>query len=75
MPLLLLLLTFLYAWAQLPKEYELLIQFKQTSDSSIAYRILKDYPDAVFKDDLMLLLAKLEKSKGMEEEAKGFEVF
>jgi len=70
MPLLLLLLTFLYAWAQLPKEYELLIQFKQTSDSSIAYRILKDYPDAVFKDDLMLLLAKLEKSKGMEEEAK-----
>ena len=70
MPLLLLLLTFLYAWAQLPKEYELLIQFKQTSDSSIAYRILKDYPDAVFKDDLMLLLAKLEKSKGREEEAK-----
>jgi len=70
MPLLLLLLTFLYAWSQLPKEYELLIQFKQTSDSSIAYRILKDYPDAVFKDDLMLLLAKLEKSKGREEEAK-----
>jgi len=70
MPLLLLLLTFLYAWAQLPKEYELLIQFKQTSDPSIAYRILKDYPDAVFKDDLMLLLAKLEKSKGREEEAK-----
>lgn len=70
MPLLLLLLTFLYAWSQLPKEYELLIQFKQTSDPSIAYRILKDYPDAVFKDDLMLLLAKLEKSKGREEEAK-----
>ena len=55
---------------RIPKEYELLIQFKQTSDPSIAYRILKDYPDAGFKDDLMLLLAKLEKSKGREEEAK-----
>lgn len=70
MPLLLLLFTFLYAWAQLPKEYELLIQFNHTSDPSIAYRILRDYPDAVFRDDLMLLLARLERSKGREEEAR-----
>ncbi|MFN4012793.1 MAG: transglycosylase SLT domain-containing protein [Aquificaceae bacterium] len=70
MPVLLLLFTLLYAWAQLPKEYELLLQFKRTSDPSIAYKILRDYPDAVFKDDLMLLLARLEKSKGKEEEVK-----
>ncbi|MCS7170790.1 MAG: lytic transglycosylase domain-containing protein [Aquificaceae bacterium] len=70
MLILLLLLPFLIAKAQPPEEYQLLIKYKQTKDIDIAYRILKEYPQAVFRDDLMLMLAKEETARGKKEEAK-----
>ncbi|MCS7277569.1 MAG: transglycosylase SLT domain-containing protein [Aquificaceae bacterium] len=59
----LLLLSFLLAKAQLPQEYELFIRYRQTGDVDIAYRIIREYPDAVFRDDLLVLLAKREVSR------------
>ncbi len=69
--LLLLLLSLLsLAFSQLPKEYELFIEYRQSKNPEVAYRILREYPNAVFKDDLMVMLAKELYSKGKEEEAK-----
>ncbi|MFN7064667.1 MAG: transglycosylase SLT domain-containing protein [Aquificaceae bacterium] len=62
---LLLLLALFPARAQLPEEYVLLLEYKQTQNPSIAYRIIKEYPDAVFIDDIMLLLAGREKEKDL----------
>ncbi len=70
MLVLIFILLFSLSWAQLPEEYRLFIRFNQTRDLSIGYRIIKEYPNAVFKEDLMLLMAKEELSKGEEERAK-----
>ncbi len=70
MLVLLLLLTFIFAKAQLPTEYELYLKYLQTKDDLLAYQILRNYPDAVFKDDLMLLLAKEKATRNEKEEAK-----
>ncbi len=51
-------------YAQLPIEYALFINYIEKRDTSIGYRILKNYPDAVFKDDLRLLLAQDEIKAG-----------
>lgn len=67
--LLLLVAPIFIAFAQLPKEYELLLKYKHSGDPSIARKILKEYPNAVFKDDLMLLLSKYENSRGKKENA------
>ncbi len=50
--------------AQLPAEYILFINYMEKRDALIGYRILKDYPDAVFKDDLRLFLAQDELKAG-----------
>ncbi|MFN3946620.1 MAG: transglycosylase SLT domain-containing protein [Aquificaceae bacterium] len=68
--LLFLILSLSWAQLQLPEEYQLFIRFNQTKDLSVGYRILRDYPDAVFKEDLMLLMAKEELEKGQEDKAK-----
>lgn len=70
MLILLLILPLLFSWAQLPEEYELLIKYRQSKDSSLAYRILKEYPNAVFRDELLLLLAREENSKGRREQSR-----
>jgi len=51
-------------YAQLPPEYILFINYMEKRDALIGYRILKDYPDAVFKDDLRLFLAQDELKAG-----------
>lgn len=70
MLLLLLLVLISASLAKLPREYELFIEYRRTQDPQIAYRILKDYPDAVFKNDLLVLLAKDVVAKGREDEAR-----
>ncbi|RMH02482.1 MAG: lytic transglycosylase domain-containing protein, partial [Aquificota bacterium] len=70
MLVLLLLLLASLSLAKLPEEYRLLIEYRQTRDPKIAYRILREYPDAVFKDDLIVLLAKDRASAGNREEAR-----
>ncbi|QID33747.1 lytic transglycosylase domain-containing protein [Pampinifervens florentissimum] len=56
-------------YAQLPPEYILLINYMEKRDALIGYRILKDYPDAVFKDDLRLFLAQDELKAGKTQSA------
>lgn len=67
--LFLLLLLPLLVYAQLPTEYRLLTEYLSSKDASIGYRILREYPDAVFKDDLRLLVAKEEIRKGKRQDA------
>ncbi len=54
----LLLILFSFPYAQLPKEYELLIVFKQNNDLQVGEQILKEYPNAVFINDLKLMMAE-----------------
>ncbi|WPM32998.1 lytic transglycosylase domain-containing protein [Hydrogenobacter sp. T-2] len=67
--LLFLILPFL-AYAQLPIEYTLFMNYMERRDISIGYRILRDYPHVVFKDDLMLLLAQDEVKVGQIQSAQ-----
>lgn len=67
---LLVLLVPLLVFAQLPHEYTLLLRYLERKDTAIGYRILREYPDAVFKDDLMLMLARDEYGAGNIERAK-----
>ncbi len=46
------------SFAQLPEEYALLIRFKSQDDIHAGEQILKDYPNAVFIEDLKLLMAE-----------------
>lgn len=69
--MLLLLLFFpLIVWSQLPQEYELLLRYRQTGDPSIGYRILREYPQAVFRDDLLLMLSKEESKRKRKDRAR-----
>ncbi len=67
--LLILLIVPLIALAQLPPEYGLLLRYMDKRDTSIGYRILKEYPDAVFVNDLRLLLAQDELKAGRRQSA------
>ncbi len=69
MVLLLFLIFPLLVYAQLPTEYRLLINYMEKREPSIGYRILEEYPDAVFKDDLKLLLAQDELKMGRRQSA------
>jgi len=69
--LLILLIVPLIALAQLPPEYGLLLRYMDKRDTSIGYRILKEYPDAVFVNDLRLLLAQDELKAGRRQSATG----
>ena len=52
-------LFFSISWSQsLPREYVLLIRFLNTKDKEIGNIILREYPKAVFINDLKLLLAQ-----------------
>lgn len=70
--LILILISFLHAQELLPTEYKLFIEFKRNNDTELGERIVKEYPDAVFLDDLKLLLAKVFYTKGEEEKAKSY---
>lgn len=67
--ILILLLLPLFVYAHIPREYSLLLNYMEKRELSLGYRILKEYPDAVFRNDLMFLLAKDELQKGNKEEA------
>lgn len=67
--LLIFILIALQAYASLPEEYRLLNTYLRTKDSSVAYRILKEYPEAVFADDLRVMLARELVREGRREEA------
>lgn len=41
----------------LPKEYQLLLEFLRTKDIKLGYRILEEHPDAVFIHDVRVLIA------------------
>jgi soluble lytic murein transglycosylase len=66
---LLLLLLPLFVFAQLPGEYRLFMAYLENRDPILGQRILKEYPDAVFREDLMFLLAKDAVLRGKKEEA------
>ncbi|WP_448588635.1 lytic transglycosylase domain-containing protein [Thermocrinis sp.] len=57
------------SYAQLPEEYSLLIRFREQNDPSVGERILKNYPNAVFINDLRLLMAELYYQNGNRERA------
>lgn len=67
---LLVLLIPLLVFARLPEEYTLLLRYIDKRDTATGYRILREYPDAVFKDDLMLMLARDEYQAGNAERAR-----
>jgi len=56
--LFLIFVLFSFAFSQLPKQYALLSEFLQKRDLALGERLLRDYPNAVFVDDLRLLLAE-----------------
>lgn len=56
--LFLIFVLFSFAFSQLPQEYALLSEFLQKRDLALGERLLRDYPNAVFVDDLRLLLAE-----------------
>ncbi len=49
---------FSFGFSQLPRQYALLLEFLQKQDLFIGERLLREYPKAVFVDDLKLLLAE-----------------
>ncbi|MEN3034380.1 MAG: transglycosylase SLT domain-containing protein [Aquificaceae bacterium] len=51
------LLIFILSCNALPREYALLKEYMASRDVNLGLRILKEYPDAVFADDLKLMLA------------------
>ncbi len=66
------LLLFSSAWSQaLPYEYRLFLDFLKTRDVELAERIIKDYPDAVFLDDLKVLTARELEKRGQTDRAVG----
>jgi soluble lytic murein transglycosylase len=56
--LFLIFVLFSFAFSQLPQRYVLLSEFLQKRDLALGERLLRDYPNAVFVDDLRLLLAE-----------------
>ncbi len=56
--LFLIFVLFSFAFPQLPQRYALLSEFLQKRDLALGERLLRDYPNAVFVDDLRLLLAE-----------------
>jgi len=56
--LFLIFVLFSFAFSQLPQRYVLLSEFLQKRDIALGERLLRDYPNAVFVDDLRLLLAE-----------------
>ena len=56
--LFLIFVLFSFAFSQLPQRYALLSEFLQKRDLALGERLLRDYPNAVFVDDLRLLLAE-----------------
>jgi soluble lytic murein transglycosylase len=56
--LFLIFVLFSFAFSQLPQRYILLSEFLQKRDLALGERLLRDYPNAVFVDDLRLLLAE-----------------
>ncbi len=66
---LILLITPLLVFAQLPSEYRLLLDYMSKRDASIGYKILREYPEVVFRDDLRLLLAQDELKAGRRQSA------
>jgi soluble lytic murein transglycosylase len=56
--LFLIFVLFSFAFSQLPQRYALLSEFLQKGDLALGERLLRDYPNAVFVDDLKLLLAE-----------------
>jgi len=54
----LLLILVNFSYAQLPEDYALLIRFKNQDDLYAGEQILKKYPNAVFINDLKLLMAE-----------------
>ncbi|GAB6066558.1 hypothetical protein JCM9492_16530 [Aquifex pyrophilus] len=53
MRLLLLLLTFLFAFGGIAEKYKLYAEFLKTKDISLGEKLLKKYPDAPFRDELL----------------------
>ena len=62
------------AYPKLPEEYKLLIKYRKTKNLTkkieIGKRIVKEYPNAVFIDDLKIMLAKNLLKKGRKGEAR-----
>jgi soluble lytic murein transglycosylase len=56
--LFLIFVLFSFAFSQPPQRYALLSEFLQKGDLALGERLLRDYPNAVFVDDLKLLLAE-----------------
>ena len=56
--LFLIFVLFSFAFSQLPQRYVLLSEFLQKGDLALGERLLRDYSNAVFVDDLRLLLAE-----------------
>ena len=65
---------FCLSYAQIPEEYSLLIKFREEKNPSIGERILRDYPDAVFIEDLKLLMAERYYQMGNVQRAKALMV-
>ncbi|WP_457601142.1 transglycosylase SLT domain-containing protein [Hydrogenivirga sp.] len=57
------------ALSQIPAEYKLLKQFRETRDVKVGLFLLDNYPDAVFKDELKLEVAELLLEAGDEDRA------
>lgn len=68
LPVLFLLTTFVFS--QVPAEYKLLKQFRDTKDVKVGLFLLNNYPDAVFKDELKVEVAKLLAESGDKDRAR-----
>jgi len=56
----------------LPEEYVLLSQYLKTKDDSLGERILREYPNAVFSEDLKLMLSEEAYKRGNVSKAKEY---
>lgn len=53
-----LLLVFILSCNALPREYALLKEYLASKDTALGLRILREYPEAVFADDLKVMVAR-----------------
>ncbi len=54
----LLLLVFAFSFSGISEKYELYREFLESKDPSLARRLLKEYPEAPFRDELILFLVE-----------------